>query len=303
MTIEEAIARISSWQKASSLAITPLPGGITNFNYRVDVDREPFHVRIWAKQAELLGIDREREYHCMVAASRTGAAPEVVHFLPEAGVMVTRFIAGRSLSQEEMARPETVRRVVESMHRYHRGPAFEGAYSPFRTIEAYLRVARQHGAPLPGDIEKVSWRMPEIEAALARGPIVGPCHNDLWGPNLIDDGSRVRIVDWEYAGMGDIHFDLANFAIYHSPSDDEDTALLQAYFGTTSDPAFARLKLLRIVAQLREALWYLAALTVAGDTAGFVEQAAAHFDRYRQAVTDPRLPSWLSQAASIASSD
>jgi thiamine kinase-like enzyme len=297
MTIEDAIARIPSWQRAS-LRVTPLRGGVTNFNYRVDVDGEAFVVRIAAEGAERLGIDRRREYLCAVAASRTGVAPEVVHVLPVEGILVTRFVAGRHLSGDEMTKPDVVERAVQAMRRYHGGPAFEGIFSAFRAIEAYVREARRAGSPLPADIDELHGRAAEIESALRSAEMSArPCHNDLWGPNLIDDGLQVRVVDWEYAGMGDIFFDLANFAMHREASDALDEALLRSYFGVVSGAAFARLKLLQIVAELREALWYVVALTVSSRWPDYGAHADAHFTRYRQALEHPRLPAWLGAAA------
>lgn len=293
-TVDEAIASIRPWAAASSIAVSPLPGGLTNRNYRVVVDGEAFHLRIWAERADVLGIDRQREYRCTVAASRAGVAPAVVQFIPEIGVMVTRFIAGRPLSTEDLSHADTVGRVVDAMRRYHTGVVFEATYSPFQIIESYIRVARQRHAPLPPDVDALRRRVVEIEAVTRPGVLVRACHNDLWGPNLIDDGSRIRIVDWEYAGTGDLFFDLANLASYRSSSDDDDASLLHAYFGETpSEADFARLKVMRIVVELREALWYLAALTVVAATADFLPQAAWHFDRCRHAIDDARLPVWL----------
>ncbi|MBI3998838.1 MAG: phosphotransferase [Armatimonadetes bacterium] len=298
LTIEQVIARVPSWEKASTVTMSLLPGGITNISYLVDVDGEAFVVRIAARNGDLLGIDRRREHQCVTAASQTGVAPEVIYSLADEGILVTRFIRGRRPSPEEMARPEMMERVVRSMRRYHAGPMFEGSFSPFETIVEYQRVAHQFGAPLPQDIDPIQARIREIEAALRRGQtLVRPCHNDLWGPNLIDDGSQVRIVDWEYAGMGDVCFDLANFAIHSTASDDQDEVLLQAYFGEVSDAVLARLKLLKIVAEFREALWYLVALNVSSNTSGFTRHAETHFDRCRQALNDARLPVWLDQVA------
>ena len=47
-----------------------------------------------------------------------------------------------------------------------------------------------------------------------------PCHNDLLNANFIDDGARIRIVDWEYAGMGDRWFDLGNYVEAFNELDD-----------------------------------------------------------------------------------
>lgn len=297
MTIEQAIALIPLWSKASSLTVAPLAGGITNRNYRVAVDGEPFVVRICAAGAELLGIDREREYRCTVTASRTGVAPEVVYFLPDDGIMVTRFVAGRALSAQEPTPPDVVERVIRSIRRYHAGPSFESSFSPFETIDRYLRVAGRAGTPLPEDINTMRTRIREIEVAVRGGRATRPCHNDLWGPNLIDDGAQVRIVDWEYAGMGDACFDLANFAVYHSATERDDEAILRAYYGAVTDDAVTRLALLKIVAELREATWYLAAgIAMSAPTSGFSGFAQTHLDRCRRALADPCLPNWIDRA-------
>ena len=301
ISIEEAIHRIPRWARASSLAITALPGGITNLTYRVAVDGESFVVRIAAQNAAQLGIDRQREYHCTVAASQTGIGPEVVYFLPDVDVLVTRFIAGHCPSVAEMLKPEMMQRLVASMHRYRAGPVFDGSFSPFHALTHYRRVARQQAAPLPPDVDPMYRRLAEIEAALRRGgAVIQPCHNDLWEPNLIDDGALIHIVDWEYAGMGDVHFDLANFAIHHELSDPQDEGLLQSHFGKVTDTGMARLKLMKIVAELREAMWCMVGMNVSSVTFDFLGYAVTHFDRYRRALDDRRLPQWLAQAATGA---
>jgi thiamine kinase-like enzyme len=296
ITIDEALSHIPLWKHARSVTVSPLAGGVTNRSYRVDVDGEAYVVRICAADAALLGVDRSREYRCAADAGLAGVAPEVVCALPESGVIVTRFVQGGHPVPDGTPGPDVVERVVQSIQRCHAGPAFEGAFSPFRTLEAYLDTARRLGAPLPEDIAELYRSLPAIERAMGPNRASGhPCHNDLWGPNLIDDGRRVWIVDWEYAGTGDIYFDLANFAVYHSPSDATDETLLRTYFDRVSDAAFARLKLLKIVAELREAMWYVVAQWLETARPDFAPHAATHFARCRDAACDPRLGSWLKQ--------
>lgn len=299
ITIEEAIDRIPQWAEASSIGVAFLPGGVTNLNYRVDVDRQSFVVRIAAANSSLLGIDRQREYRCTVAASQTGVGPEVVCFLPDADVLVTRFISGHRPSAAEMVRPQMMERVIASMRRYHDGPAFPGSFSPFRALEQYLPVARQHAAPLPRDVDAMYHGVSDIEAAVRRTTAaIRPCHNDLWEPNLIDDGTLIRIVDWEYAGMGDVYFDLANFAMHHDLSDPQDEGLLRSHFGQVTKSGFARLKLMKMVAEFREAMWCMVGMNVSSIEFDFLGYARTHFDRYRQALDDPRVPAWLAQVTS-----
>lgn len=293
--IARAVTRIPGWETARAVRVAPLVGGLTNRAYRVDLDREAFVVRLRVPGAEVLGIDRRREWACALAASRAGVAPEVVHVAPETGLMVTRFVPGRTLSPGLPAAPEVVRRVVDAVRRYHESPPIPGTFSPLRTIAAYVEAARSRGA-LPDDLPTLTARLAEVTAVLEPGARLVPCHNDLWGANLIDDGARVWIVDWEYAGLGDPYFDLATFAIYHAPGDTDEVALLAAYFGEVTPARLARLKLMRLVAEMRDATWYLVAQGLSTSAPDFAARADAHLARCRRGLDDPRLPAWLAQA-------
>jgi thiamine kinase-like enzyme len=265
------------------------------------VDGEVFVVRLEGTRSGRLGIDRHREYGCLVAASRTGVGPEVLYCRPEEGILVTRFIDGRRLTAEETGRQEMIERIVRSLHLYHDGPAFQGVFSPFPILEEYRRTAQALGAPLPDDLGSMYERAAEIRAALQQDrPASRPTHNDLWSPNFIDDGDLVRILDWEYAGMGDVYFDLANFAMHQAFSDAQDETLLRTYFDDVSDAGFARLKLLRIVAELREGMWCMAGMDASGVDFDFLGYAATHFDRCREGLADMRVPRWLAQAVAGA---
>ena len=296
MTLEEVIARIPGWTGARIVTST-LGGGITNLNYRVDVDGESFVVRIPGKDSELLGVDRQREYACTLAASRSGVGPEVVNYLKAEGILVTSFILGRALSMEEMGRPTTIQRVAESLRRYHSGPAFPGTFSALETVREYLRISRS-GASLPSRLNGMVERAEVIDGALravTRPP--RPCHNDLLLGNFIDDGHLIRIVDWEYAAMGDPFFDLGNFAVHHDLSDTQEVLLLEAYFGRATAPDVARLKLMKIISDLREAMWAMVQVTISSLDYDFVQYGQKHFDRYVTQLQDSRLSAWLTDAA------
>lgn len=296
VTLEEVIARIPGWTGARIVTST-LGGGITNLNYRVDVEGELFVVRIPGKDSELLGIDRQRECACTMAASQSGVGPKVVHFLEAEEILVTSFIPGRAVSMEEMGRPATIQRVAESLRRYHSGPAFPGTFSVLETVREYLRISRS-GAPLPLRIDWMVERAEVIDGALKRVTRPPrPCHNDLLLGNFIDDGHMIRIVDWEYAAMGDPFFDLGNFAVHQGFSDTQDVMLLEAYLGRAPAPDVARLKLMKIVSDLREAMWAMVQVTISSLGYDFVQYGEKHFNRYITQLLDPRLPAWLTDAA------
>ncbi len=299
MTLQEVIARIPGWTDAR-IVTAVLGGGITNLNYRVDVGGESFVVRIPGKDSELLGIDRRREYACTRAASQCGVGTEVVHFVEADGVLVTRFIAGRGLSAEEIGGPIGIARVAESLRRYHDGPPFPGTFSAFETVQAYLRISRS-GAPLPATIDRLVARAETIDRAmLAIARPRCPCHNDLLLANFIDDGHLLRIVDWEYAAMGDPFFDLGNFAAHQGLSDAQEAGLLEAYLGQVRASDLARLKLMKILSDLREALWAMVQVTISTLAYDFVAYGQKHFDRCTTQLQDPRVPGWLTDASRTA---
>src|SRR5713226_7027131 len=138
--IERILSLIPGWNVTSAV-VTPLIGGITNQNYRVDIGGETFVLRIGGKGTHLLGIDRERESICTTIAAQVGVGAEVLHFLAAEDALITRFIVGAGISPETAAQPETLRRIVDSMRRYHIGPAFPGTFSPFETVRNYHKLA------------------------------------------------------------------------------------------------------------------------------------------------------------------
>jgi len=98
--------------------------------------------------------------------------------------------------------------------------------------------------------------------------------------------------------MGDLYFDLANFAIHHELTDAQDEGLLTSYFGKVTDVGFARLKLMKIVAELREAMWCMVGMNISSQDFDFTGYAATHFTRYRRALDDGRVRRWCSQVDS-----
>ena len=122
-------------------------------------------------------------------------------------------------------------------------------------------------------------------------------HNDLLNANIIDDGARIRIVDWEYAGMGDPFFDLGNFSVNHELAPDEDAVLLEAYEGEVRPARFARLAVMRIVSDFREAMWGVLQQGISTLDVDFVGYADEHFERLLQNASGPAFEEHLREAA------
>lgn len=293
LSLEEAIARVPLWAKASDVKSSFLAGGITNQNYRVDTGGESFVIRLAGANTELLGINRAYEYAAHRAAAGLGIAPEIIYFIEPEGYLVTRFIEGRPLPPEEIGRPENIRRVAEALRQIHALPEIPGAFSPFRTVEDYTTIARRYGVNFPDSFQTLLARMQQVEAAFLQQPFRPcPCHNDLLNENFLDDG-RLRILDWEYAGMGDPFFDLANFAVHHGFSDDQERFLLECYFGQATPAHLARLKLMKVMSDFREAMWGMVQIGISKLDFDFRGYADKHFQRMMGSMRDPRWEQWL----------
>ena len=283
------------------LTLTALSGGITNRNFLVEVedDSERYVIRLAGNDTHLLGISREVEQAATVAAAGVGVGPEVTAFIRPEGLLVTRFIVGSPVTDEAVHRPETIRRVADSIRRFHEGPAIPGLFIPLQIVEAYRALASARGVPIPIEYGLATAVGRRIELALLSNPLeLRPCHNDLLNANFIDDGKRIRIVDWEYAGMGDPFFDLGNFSVNHDLTRDEDRILLEAYDGgPTRADRLARLSLMRIVSDFREAMWGVLQQGVSTLDVDFVGYAAEHFDRLLANAATPDFEHALHAAA------
>jgi thiamine kinase-like enzyme len=266
----------------ADLTLTALSGGITNRNFLVTIAgrTDRYVIRLAGNDTHLLGISREVEHAATVAAAGVGVGPEVTAFIRPEGYLVTRFIEGSPVSDEAVHQAATQRRVGESLRRIHDGPPIPGLFIPFRIVEAYRALAAARGVVIPSEYELAQSFARRIELAFLSNPIeLRPCHNDLLNANFIDDGTRIRIVDWEYAGMGDPFFDLGNFSVNHGLTPDEDAEVLRAYEGEVRPDRLARLTLMRTMSDFREAMWGVLQQGISTLDVDFVAYAGEHFDR------------------------
>jgi thiamine kinase-like enzyme len=259
----------------------PLGGGITNHNFRVEVGDETFVLRIGGADTELLGIERSAEHAASRVAAELGLAPEVIAFLEPEGYLVTRYVEG------EVGRVD-VAQVGAALRRLHDGPAIPSHFDSFRVVETYRTIAEERGIatpPLYGGASEIAQRIGERR----RSAPIRPCHNDLLNANFIADGSRLWIVDWEYAGMGDPHFDLGNFAVNHELDADGEQLLLDAY-GSEEREA---LILMRFMSDFREAMWGVVQQGISTLEFDFGAYAEEHFERLERTAREPRFQAAL----------
>jgi thiamine kinase-like enzyme len=283
------------------LTLTALSGGITNRNFLVTATGEAdrYVIRLAGNDTHLLGISREVEHAATVAAAGVGVGPEVTAFIRPEGYLVTRFIEGSPVPDDAVHQAVTLRRVGESLRRIHDGPPIPGLFIPFRIVEAYRALAAARGVAIPAEYDVALAFARRIELACVANPVeLRPCHNDLVSPNFIDDGERIRIVDWEYAGMGDPFFDLGNFSVNHGLTPDEDAELLRAYQPDVRPDRLARLTVMRTVSDFREAMWAVLQQGISALDVDFAAYARKHFDRLLAGATTSRFEAALRDVSS-----
>ncbi|MBE0699076.1 MAG: phosphotransferase [Anaerolineaceae bacterium] len=253
---EEIIAQINDWHNARNITLQVQAGGKTNRNFLVTVDGEKFVLRIGGENAAAIGICRATECAAISAAASVGIAPEVVAFFLPEGHLVTRFIEGVEWSVEDFKQPNVIKRVAETLRLVHELPPIEGVFDPYQDIEQRIATAKERGIDLPDRLEEFLVRMNVIRVQRQKslGGRLGLCHNDPWHNNFIDDGT-VRLLDWEFAGMGDPFFDLASSAAVYSA--EQKRTFLYTYFGEERTGALEELEQMIFVVMLWNATWAL----------------------------------------------
>jgi thiamine kinase-like enzyme len=294
--LDAAIRAIPSWE-GKELEIVPIAEGRTNRNFRVTAGEESFFLRLAGKDTELLGIDRTAEQDAARAAAGAGVGPEVFVYLPELGCLVTRWIDADPLDEGDLERQEILRPVVDAIKAIHAGPPLRWSFDPFRIVEDYRRISEERGVHVPAAYDDAHEKASVIEAAFASDPMpLRPCHNDLLEANFLLRDGHVWVVDHEYAGMGDPFFDLGNLSINNALSDDAQERLLAQYFGEPTDAHRARLKLMRIMSDFREAMWGVVQQGLSTLDIDYVEYSTKHFDRLSTTMADARFDDWLETA-------
>jgi thiamine kinase-like enzyme len=295
-TIDEVIAAVPEWA-GRRVAAEPVGGGLTNRNYRVEVDGTPYFVRVPGPATELLAIDRANELANTRAAALAGVGPRVVGHVPQWDAMVLEWLPGRTMSNAAFAEPGMPERIADSLGRLHGGPRFLLDFDMFRLAEQYLRVIDDLGAPVPDGYREHLPLVPRIEAALrARTVPTVPCHNDLLAENYLDDGARLWIVDYEYSGNNDPAFELANTCLELGFDDDRVGQACAAYFGAASPARLARMRLQMIMSDVGWTLWAAIQARVSTIDYDFWGWALERWTRAAQALDGAAFGTWLDEA-------
>jgi thiamine kinase-like enzyme len=293
ISIEEVIQKIDDWRD-KPVDIHEMTGGLTNKNYRVQVELQSYFVRIPGASTELLAVDRDNEYHSSKAAADAGIAPKVLYYLPEHKVMVLEFLQGETMSIEKLGTAGMPARIAQSLKKLHAGARCLNDFNMFRLIEFYMGIVKEHGVRIPDDYRVRMSVLGQIESALqANGLDTVPCNNDLLAENYIDDGRMLWLIDFEYSGNNDPCFELGNTCQELQYSEDQYAQLCAAYFGDAKRHLMARMHLYSIMSDFGWTLWGAIQNKISKLDYDFWQYAMQRWERCLEMLDTPKFPLWL----------
>jgi thiamine kinase-like enzyme len=255
VTSEERISALPIWRGA--ITIAPLKGGLSNESWLV-CDDAGRHVVRFGKDYPFHHVSRERETMTARAAHRAGFAPEVRYSEP--GVMVTAFLGAKTFGADDVRAnagriAELIRAFHDEMPKHVSGAGF--MFWPFHVIRDYARTLEAGGSRMKSALPGYLALAEELEQAQMALPVVF-AHNDLLPANFLDDGKRLWLIDFEYAGFSTAMFDLAGAASNAGMSAEESDEFLGRYFGSTPSAEIRHSHAaMQCASLLRETMWAL----------------------------------------------
>ena len=295
--IEEVVTKIEDW-KDKTISIHPLSGGLTNTNYKVEVDGKPYFVRVPGASTELLAIDRNNEYHNTKAASQAGVAPQVLYHLPEYNVMVIEFINGKTMSKDSLNEKGMPMRMAHAIKKLNQGPRFLLDFNMFRLTEYYLNLCSERAFKIPDGYTERMETFKRIEQAMNVKPLTTvPCNNDLLAENYIDDDKQLWLIDYEYSGNNDPTFELGNTCQEMQFNDEQIAEVCAAYFGEAKPNMIARMKLNMIMSDVGWGLWAAIQASISTIDFDFWGWAIERWGRAVEKMDSQEFEKWLVELA------
>jgi aminoglycoside phosphotransferase (APT) family kinase protein len=270
----------------------PVRGGVSGaLICRFDVHERNYVLRIEPERVAL--HHRQRGFACMVAAAVAGAAPPVHYHDPATGVAIMDFVSGRPFSEHPGGAVGLARALGGLISKVQATPPFPMLGTFPEVIGSVLAGLRQSNFFAAGQLDPHAEGLARIFAALSwdTSSMVS-CHNDPNPRNILFDGERVWLIDWEMAFRNDPLVDLAILTAELLEAPELEDVLLEAAFGRMPDRRLrARLSVIRLLTRLYYGCIVLDSLVGTLRSAPDIGLAASGPAAFRAAVAEGRLAS------------
>ena len=300
LQLESVVRHIAEWQ-GGGIQYTPVGGGISNENWRVDVERlqRSFFCKVPGAGTEMF-INRDTAHEASLKAAATGFGVPVYAFLKDSGVQIFDFLQGwRASSNRDFLNRDVRHNALYALKAFHQQPSLAQTKTVFNMIDEHNAQVVQVNARYPADHDLLQRRYQEAKAALlAAGTSLCPCMNDtLAGNFMLDDHRNVTLVDFEYASNNDPYYELGLWFGEMFFEVDVELELIEAYFGSVRPQDVARIALNKALADLKWSTWAMVQLSVSRIDFDFYKYGIWKHMRARSLMNDARWQKWLQAVA------
>ena len=296
--IDEAIARIDDW-KGKKISYEPGAGGITNPNFKVNVDGTNFFLKIPGDGTDF--IDRDNCHAANMIASDSGVGAKVIYYFQDTGVEVFEWLEGyRTTTTTDMYTESITKAAIKAIKEFQNlpGAVLPSEQSLFDQCRDMVERTKAGGDYLPPWHEKFMWMMDRIERAFNYiGIEKKPCHNDYWFNNFMwdDEKQTGKIIDLEYASMNDPMYDVALFMLGFSTDEMDRQAVIAYNDGVYDETLYIRLQLNKIAADIKWSYWALQQAVNSNVNFDYFSWYTGKVARLRYYFADPRIDEWLNK--------
>ncbi len=292
----DAINRVEDW-RGERISYSEVPIGITNPTWCVTVGTKRYFVKIPGKGTEKF-IDRDLVHLANIKAAEAGCGPSVAYWFPDSKVEIFEWLENYvACNWRHAYKEEIFYGMIDTIKKFHDTNVDLGkTLNAFDQTWEMIKLSRELNGLEPYDIERAEWLIHRIEEAFYKDGIeLKPCHNDTYIINFMynEKTKEIRMVDFEYASMGDISYDLAIFSTDEFYEDPHDVLIIQRYFGEYDHRSFARLKLMKLVSDIKWGMWASVQAQTSNLDYDFIRYHGWKFARLRSHWYDPRIDSWI----------
>ena len=279
--IKTTIQSIPIWN--NEISIKTLDGGITNENFLVEEHNKKYVVRLGNDIPEHL-VSRSNELIVSKAASNAGISPKVIYH--SHGILVLDYIKSITLSSEGVRKNiKSIIPLIKKIH--HEIP--KNLYGQsiifwvFHVIRNYVKFLNDNKSLHIKILSDLISKSESLEKNSSPYEIVFG-HNDLLPANFLDDGSKIWIIDWEYAGFNTPLFDLGGLSSNNDFSYKEEIYLLENYFeNKINDKLLLQYNSLKCASLLRETMWSMVSELTSKIDFNYAEYTEENLSKFNQA--------------------
>ena len=259
ITIENIIENADVF-KGNFVKFELIEGGYVNKTYKAMCGDKTYCVRINNnRQAPFIGLDTEKEAQACQQASMLSIAPTVYNLNNAKEYLITGFFKGRHLSNDDARNPEIIEKYVAALRLIHNNIKVDRVFSIYDQFDRYIEAAKISGMKLPDGLNKVMAKVEKIKKMRSDSKLLYKvfCHNDTFQNNILYDGDKICMIDWEYCGYGDGFFDFAHIANCISMTAEEQQFMLKTYFGYFEPEMWEMLRQMKYISDVYDATWYI----------------------------------------------